>query len=278
MIPAGVRRTAGIIKRELFPSPALAAWRRACAAAAAAPRFTEGEITLGPYSIRYPDLLTLCPQWRDIFVDRSLAFRSSRRDPRILDCGANVGLASLFFKAEYPHARITAFEADPAIARMLAANLRSNGAEDIDVVHAAVWTNGGTLPFRPDGADGGAIASTRPAATKPPINVPAVRLRALLERERVDLLKLDIEGAEADVLEDCAPHLNQVAALHVEVHEFDPIRRRSTQLFALLDRVGFSWAATHITPTPDGKTAAGPFPQRSPRYVLAAVAWRSDAV
>jgi FkbM family methyltransferase len=274
---SALRRTAGSIKRELFPPPAVAAWRHACTAAASAPRFTEGEITLGPYSIRYPDLLTLCPQWRDIFIDRSLAFRSSRRDPRILDCGANVGLASLFFKAEYPEARITAFEADPVIARMLAANLQSNGAADIEVVHAAVWTDSGTLRFHPDGANGGAVASTPPATTKPAIDVPALRLRDVLDDECVDLLKLDIEGAEADVIDDCAEQLHRVAALHVEVHEFDPVQRRSTRLFARLERLGFRCTVTHVTPVPDGTSAGGPFPQRSPRYVLAAAAWRTDA-
>ena len=47
--------------------------------------------------------------------------------PRILDCGANVGLASLFFRRLYPQARITAFEADPALFAILEANLDANG-------------------------------------------------------------------------------------------------------------------------------------------------------
>src|SRR5207248_3567332 len=129
-----IRRAAGATRRRLAPSPEVAAWRRACRLAERTPRYTHGEIELGPYTLQYSDLLTLCPQWDDIFVRRSLAFTTPAQAPRILDCGANLGLASLFFKRAYPAARITAFEADPAIARMLAANLRRNGAADVEVV------------------------------------------------------------------------------------------------------------------------------------------------
>src|SRR5215204_3393788 len=118
----GIRRTAGAAKRWLAPTPEVAAWRHACRIAASTPRFTPGNIQLGPYSLRYSDLLTLCPQWRDIFIARSLTFETANQSPRILDCGANIGLASLFFKRHYPAARITAFEADPEIAAILREN------------------------------------------------------------------------------------------------------------------------------------------------------------
>ena len=71
--------------------------------------------------------------------------RRSTPSPRILDCGANVGLASLFFKRRYPAARITAFEADPALFAILDANLRANGAADVEARHAALWTSTGTV-------------------------------------------------------------------------------------------------------------------------------------
>jgi len=67
-----IRRAAGATKRRLAPSPEVAAWRRACRLAERTPRYTRGEIELGPYMLQYSDLLTLCPQWNDIFVRRSL--------------------------------------------------------------------------------------------------------------------------------------------------------------------------------------------------------------
>jgi FkbM family methyltransferase len=274
-----LRRTAGAIKRHVAPTPEVAAWRHACRLAARTPRHTPGRIALAAYSVAYTDLLTLCPQWYDIFVERSLAFHADLPAPRILDCGANVGLASLFFKRCYPQARITAFEADPTIAAVLASNLRHNGAADVSVVAAAVWTETGSLTFNADGADGGSIASTHDAAARA-IQVSAVRLRDHLASGAIDLLKLDIEGAEADVLEDCVGALENVRALLLEVHEVDPDRRRCPDILRLLEREGFAYAVTHVTPLPHrqpGGRHDGPFPHRSEVWVEAVSAWRRDS-
>ena len=103
-----LRRAAGSAKRRLLPSAEVGAWRAACRLAEEVDRYTAGTIDLAGYRIEYSDLLTLCPQWRDIFVERTLAFRAGCPDPVILDLGANVGLASLFFKREYPAAKVVA--------------------------------------------------------------------------------------------------------------------------------------------------------------------------
>ncbi len=270
------------MKRQVAPAPAVAAWRHACREADKTPRRTPGTIALGDYSLRYTDLLTLCPQWKDIFVDRSLAFYADHDTPRIFDCGANIGLASLFFKSCYPSARITAFEADPAIAEVLAANLRANNAADVEVVSSAVWIDNGLLAFRPDGADSGGVAATTAPSVGRSIEVPAVRLRDYLDRGPVDLLKLDIEGAEGIVLSDCAASLQSVRALHIEVHEFDRDRRRGPEILQLLLDCGFSYAITHLTPLPLRQSNApeantGPFRHRSTAWVEAISAWRPTA-
>jgi FkbM family methyltransferase len=274
-----IRRSAGAAKRWLAPAPEVAAWRHACRLAAGTPRFTPGEIQLGPYSLRYSDLLTLCPQWRDIFVASSLTFETVNASPRILDCGANIGLASLFFKRRYPAARITAFEADPAIAAMLQENVRRNGAADVEVVAAAVWTETGDVTFRPDGADSGAVASLAGAPGTEAIRVPTIRLAERLAAEPIDLLKLDIEGAETAVLADCGGALGNVSALLLEVHEFDPARRRSPGLLQLLGDSGFTYAVTHVTPLPWRQPRGlngGPFPGQSSAWVEAVSAWRPE--
>jgi FkbM family methyltransferase len=274
-----IRRGAGAAKRWLAPTPEVEAWRRACRIATTTPRFKPGEIQLGPYSLRYSDLLTLCPQWRDIFISSSLTFETASRSPRILDCGANIGLASLFFKRRYPAARITAFEADPAIAAMLAENVRRNGASDVEVVAAAVWTETGEVTFRPDGADSGAVAALEGAPATDAIRVPTVRLADRLAAERIDLLKLDIEGAETAVLSDCAGVLDHVEALLLEVHEFDPARRRCPELLQLLADRGFTYAVTQVTPLPWRQPRGlngGPFPGQSTAWVEAVCAWRPE--
>ncbi|HEX2644280.1 MAG TPA: FkbM family methyltransferase [Thermoanaerobaculia bacterium] len=278
------RRLAGRTKRRLFPAPEVAAWRHSSREAERTPRHTPGTIELMGYRLRYADLLTLCPQWHDLFVAGAYRFQAAGPAPRILDAGANVGLASLYFKRLYPRARITAYEADPAIHALLRDNLAANGAADVEAVQAAVWTRAGSLDFRCEGSDSGAVvdpaAGLDPDLPGPIRSVPAVRLRDVLEREPVDLLKLDIEGAEAAVLADCAGALREVRALIAEVHEFDPARRRTPEILALLAEAGFTCALDELHPLPWRPPVAAPdtpFPGRALSWVVLVRAWRGGA-
>jgi FkbM family methyltransferase len=273
-----LRRAAGIAKRWLLPPAEVAAWHRACRQAETVPRFTPGRIQLMHYDVRYADLLTLCPQWHDLFVREALRFESRQPAPRILDCGANIGLATLYFKRLYPQARVTAYEADPALHALLAENVRRNGAADVNVVHAAVWTENGTVDFRCEGADSGTIdqfASDLRGTTQ---KVPSVRLSTLLEAEPIDLLKLDIEGAELDVLSDCRDALRNVTAMALDVHEFDPRHRTTAALLALLTAAGFAYSLSDLTPLPRSprQVAEPPFPHCALSWAFLVRAWRAN--
>jgi FkbM family methyltransferase len=272
-----VRRTAGTFRRWLLPTPEVAAWKHAWHLAETTPRFTPGTIRMMDYELRYSDLMTICPQWRDIFVTRSLDFVSVSSAPRILDCGANVGLASLFFKRRYPRARITAYEADPALFAILDGNLTANGAGDIERVHAALWTSSGRLAFRCDGGDSGMIASLRGAVTGEPRTVPSLRLRDILAAEPIDLLKLDIEGAEDAVLADCEPVLDRVRTVVLDLHELDPAVRQAPRVLECLTRAGFTYAVDEFVAHSWRTPVAGPespFPGKAMIWSMSVHAWR----
>jgi FkbM family methyltransferase len=279
-VTGGLRRAGRkvrAIKRRLFENPETAAWRRAWHRAETTPRFTPGTIRMMEYDLRYSDLLSFCPQWQDIFVRRVLAFRCDTSAPRILDCGANIGLASLFFKRAYPAARITAFEADPALFAMLATNLQSNGAADVEAVHAAVWTAAGNLEFRCEGSDSGMIGSLPGAIDGTRATVPSARLRDRLAAEPCDLLKLDIEGAEDVVLADCESVLDHVKAMVIDLHEFDPRVRQVPRVLERLTRVGFAYAIDDCVPLTWRPPLAGPdspFPGRAMNWTMTVRAWR----
>jgi len=273
------RRLAGMIYRDCFPPPEVRAWRHACALAERTPRFTRGSVRMMGYDLEYSDLLTFCPQWEDIFVERSLAFEAAVPNPRVLDCGANIGLSALFYKREYPRARITAYEADPEIALQLARNLRANGGDDVEVVAAAVWIENGVVSFASQDADAGTLDRFSQHADRPPIQVASCRLADVVAREPIDLLKLDIEGAELDVLRDIGAHLRNVRALQVEVHEFRPDCRRLPELLTLLATAGFRYSiarATHL-PWLDTQNERRAFSQCSESLVVAVCAWRPNS-
>ena len=273
-----LRRAAGSVKRWAFPAPEVAAWKQACREAERMPRFTPGRIRLMGYDLGYVDLLTLCPQWHDLFVRQALRFEAVHSAPRIIDGGANIGLASLYFKRLYPAARITAFEADPAIHAVLADNLCRNGAGDVEAVQAALWTSPSEIDFRCEGADAGSVAEVPGAPAGPVRRVPAVRLREVLDKEPVDFLKLDIEGAERAVLADCGASLRQVRALCLELHEFDPAARSTPEVLTLLEDAGFTYALDELIELPSrGETAERTvFPGRALSWAVLVRAFRSQ--
>jgi FkbM family methyltransferase len=271
------RRLAGAVKRQMWPSRELSAWRKATRASAKVPRFTPGRIQLGDYDLEYTDLLTLCPQWYDVFVRKSLDFSLEGQAPRILDCGANVGLASLYFKTRYPGARITAFEADPAIAEVLLRNLERNGCGDVEVTRAAVWIEDGKVDFRCEGADSGTIDALAGDLRGETRTVPSVRLRRVLAAGKIDVVKLDIEGGEESVLCDCIEALRHVRVLLLDLHEFDPTHRRISSVLDVLRQAGFVWSFDNLCPLPWRQPTASrtsPFPGLPLCWSMLIRAWR----
>jgi FkbM family methyltransferase len=265
-------------RRRLWPTPEEKAWRAIRERAEREDRRTAGELRLLDLDIAYVDALSLAPQWHDIFVRRSLAFRAANAAPRVLDCGANVGLASIWIKREYPQARVTAFEADPAIFAVLQRNLQRNNFGDVEAVHAAVWRDTEPITFRCEGTDSGAVDQVAAATPGTVCRVPAMRLRDYLTSgSDVDLLKLDIEGAEGEVLADAADALDRVHAIQVEVHDFDASRRLLPRCLSLLEERGFEYALDDFT-SATWRTEAkrrGPFANAVPAWIVLVRAWRA---
>jgi FkbM family methyltransferase len=272
---AHFRRLARDVRHDVWPTPEHAVLRELEWRAVHEPRRGGGQIAVPPYRFDYVDAMSTWPQWDDIFIHQSLAFDSHASAPRILDCGANIGLASLYFKRRYPHARLTAFEADPRLASICRDNLAVNDAtEGVEVKQAAVWTSEGAVEFICEGTDSGAIASLDEPVEGSVTSVPSVRLRDWLE-EPVDLLKLDVEGAELPVLDDCRDRLSNVRAMLVELHESNPSRRQTGSMFDLLTAAGFVFDVRALTPLPwRSAMVSSPFTDASLSWVATVRAWR----
>ncbi len=180
------------------------------------PRHVLTDVQFGRYRLRVPDTMSFLFQHQEIFADEYYLFKTDQPEPVILDCGSNVGMSILYFKELYPQARITAFEAEAAIASLLTENLRTNAIQDVQVIDKAVWTNDEGVLFGSEAADSSSIYSDTAQR-----RVPSVRLREyLLAEERIDFLKIDIEGAEIEVLDDCRDALGHVQNLFVEFHSY----------------------------------------------------------
>ena len=137
----------------------------------------------------------------------------------ILDLGANVGYTAVDYAVCYPDARIFAVEMDADSADLARRNLEVFG-ERCTVVHAAVWWHDGEVSYSGEEAWGFRVDSSQGKVNNER-RAPAITIPTLLERlsvEKVDFMKMDIEGAEAEILTPTASWLRRVAALKVEVH------------------------------------------------------------
>jgi FkbM family methyltransferase len=171
------------------------------------------------------------------FFDRQLyRFATTAEVPRIIDCGASIGLSVCYFQQLYPESQITAFEPDPKVYEILQQNCQSWGAQNVHLIPKAVWTRETTLAFPSAGKASGRLDQEATGDDVP--RVPTCRLRDYLT-QRVDLLRLDIEGAEVDVLLDCEDLLGPVQNLAVDYHSLFKRPQRLDELIALLTRAGF---------------------------------------
>lgn len=180
------------------------------------PRRIPGRLSAGGWDLEYVDGPALINGLETLVLKRWNDFSGPHDHPYILDCGANIGLSVLRYKSLYPKARIVAFEPDPEIVPMLKRNLQRNAASDVEVVEAAVWWKEGTAEWFCEGADGSRIVG---AAQEGQLikKVATIDFGNYLGRP-VDLLKMDIEGAEFEVIPKLGDRLSVVQQMIVECH------------------------------------------------------------
>jgi FkbM family methyltransferase len=219
---------------KLVFSPTQLKARRELARVRRQPRYTPGTTMLLGFPIIYVDSSSYFFLHEEIFQEEVYAFNSANQSPRIIDGGANIGLSVIYFKRRFPNSRITAFEADPAVAQVLKKNLQVRGLGDVEVRAEALWSRDGELAFQTEGADGGRIGSSSGSVVK----VPAVALIDQLV-EPIDFLKLDIEGAEFEALQSCRGRLGNVEKAFIEYHSRAGESQQLPDLLALLRDEGF---------------------------------------
>lgn len=170
----------------------------------------------------------------DIFKSEIFKFSADSAKPIIIDGGANIGLASIYLKRLYPNSEILAIEADPKIYKILTENFSSLGYKDIKAVNKALWKEAGTLSFSSDGADGGHLDKAGG------VQVETFTLSSIINRP-IDLLKLDIEGAELEVIKEAESSLHHVKNAFIEYHSFQGQPQRLNELLDILTRAGFKY-------------------------------------
>jgi FkbM family methyltransferase len=205
------------------------------------PAYSSGVSNLLGFETRYTHPHSLAGLYEQIFLDGGYRFQAARADPLILDCGANIGVSVAWFKKQYPRARIVAFEADPRVSAALASNVAVGSFADVSVVRKAVWISDGQMSFVAEGGDAGRLGDGNDT-------VETIRLRDWLT-EPIDLLKIDIEGAETAVIEDCADSLHLVSMMALEFHSIVGREQHLGDTLRILESAGFRvWVRDEYAP------------------------------
>ena len=178
-----------------------------------------------------------------IFLMRDCA-PPRRIDPQlIIDGGAHVGCSAISFARAFPRAQIIAVEADKNNYNLLKMN--ASAYKNISCVHGAIWRDSEPLIIENPESD---PWDFRVAPLAGPECAPAVRgitideLLTMSGKDQIDLLKLDIEGAEREVfLATCDSWLSSTLAIIIELH--DRVQPGCSEaFFSAIDRFGFKVA------------------------------------
>jgi FkbM family methyltransferase len=163
------------------------------------------------------DAVLIDETWSVYF--ETLAAKGIRRADTVLDLGAHVGGFALHAARHLGCTRIVAIEAMPDNFRLLKDNIAANTLADIvRPIHGAIVDRDGEAILSAPNTHTG-VARVEAYATESTVTVPALDAQRIVrEIGRIDLLKIDIEGAEMAVFRRLGPLLREIDVIIGELH------------------------------------------------------------
>lgn len=184
------------------------------------------------FIVNTKDFETIFFLYREVFVYKAYDVRISIEDPVIFDCGANIGLTTLFYKYKYPNSKIFAFEPLESNLKYLELNIRSNNIQNVDIFPFALSDSEEEFILTQKENDtAGVMVRGEKYVSKSfieyeremvSLRVKSKKLSDFIKKHKVDILKLDVEGAELDILKDLNQNnlLGKVKNITLEYHYF----------------------------------------------------------
>lgn len=201
------------------------------------PGFTEGAADFFGKPFYFSHGPSFIHSVDELFKDELYKFSAESESPYIIDCGANIGLSICYFKKLFPKSKILAFEPDVQMFQLLKKNV--GGLQDVVIEKKAVWTENTVLEFYSEGALAGSLV-TDFGKKNNKISVETIDLKKHLNR-KIDFLKIDIEGAENELIFDLKGHLSNVENLFLEYHGILNEKQNLGEILNLLKDEGFQY-------------------------------------
>jgi len=139
--------------------------------------------------------------FEDIFIKHEYHFKHEKKPLVIIDAGANIGLAAIFFKIKFPEVRIICLEPEPGNFKQLLMNTKE--LDGVTCLQKGLWNKSCRLEIVDAGLGAWGFI-VRETTENRPETVEAISLgdlRHQFQLDRLDLVKIDIEGSEKEVME-----------------------------------------------------------------------------
>jgi FkbM family methyltransferase len=176
-----------------------------------------------PFNLRVPtsDVAT----YEQIFINQECKFLVEAPPKVIIDAGANIGLASIYFANKYPSAQIIAIEPEESNFALLRNNVAPYST--IVPIQAALWNKVGEISLVDPGLGKWGFMTQEQNTSEAKFGVTCHKVTAItiekvihdFKLDKIDILKIDIEGAEKEVFTDTSPWIEKVDTLIIELHE-----------------------------------------------------------
>ena len=215
--------------------------------------YVENPFPILGFKVKFLNELSFRHVFREVFVQGSYMFSGKTPDPVVVDCGSNIGLPILFFKALYPQARVIGFEPDPCTFAVLSENVSANKLCDVELHNVALTGDDRQIEFYVSPEQAGSLMMSAHRERQPgaAITVPGRRL-SLYVPEHVDLMKMDIEGSEGVVMRELEASgiLSRIHQIHLEYHHhITPECNSVSEILALLERNEFGYQVQSAPPS-----------------------------
>lgn len=202
--------------------------------------FISGSATFFGKPFIFSNGMSILHSIEEIFEEHIYRFEADNNSPYIIDCGANIGLSIYYFKKLYPESKILAFEPDKIIFDVLQKNIEYIPCnQNIEIRKEAVWIEDTYLDFFSEGGLAGSFSvdfSGRNNTQK----TKATDLKKYLH-EKVDFLKIDIEGAENELIFNIKDQLHNVKRMFLEFHGLTGEPQNLGDILNLLKEQGFQY-------------------------------------
>jgi FkbM family methyltransferase len=142
----------------------------------------------------------------------------SGKSPIIIDAGANIGAASIWFGRKFPKARILAVEPDPENA--ICCRLNTRNYSNIEVIEAAIGSSSGNATLNYKTGEAWSIRSERNNAGSGIRIITVKELVRPFSQENLFIVKVDIEGFEEDLFDGDTSWLAYAHTVIIEPHDW----------------------------------------------------------